>query len=125
MIDNKAYSEPSTPMWHGVSDALSLSDSSSPPLADKAASAGDDLLKPAEQRAHTSIDRFADGIAPTVHQLEEGVASAAVALKSKTDQIRETRDRWSESARRSVRTNPLGSVVGALAIGALIARITR
>ena len=42
-----------------------------------------------------------------------------------TDLIRETRDRWADSLRGTVRDHPLVSVAGALAIGALIARIRR
>jgi|GEM_PF-1741285 len=43
----------------------------------------------------------------------------------KTDPIRETPDRWSDSLRATVRDHPLASLLGALAVGALIARITR
>ena len=42
-----------------------------------------------------------------------------------TDPIRETRDRWAVSLRGTVRDHPLASLAGALAIGALIARIRR
>ena len=42
-----------------------------------------------------------------------------------TDPIRATRDRWADSLRGTVRDHPLVSVAGALAIGALIARIRR
>ena len=42
-----------------------------------------------------------------------------------TDPIRATRDRWADSLRGTVRDHPLVFVAGALAIGALLARIRR
>ena len=77
------------------------------------------------QGAHATVDRLADGAAPTLRQLGERVASAENTLQTKTDQIRETRDQWSGSLRTAVRKNPLASLAGALAIGALIARLAR
>ena len=77
------------------------------------------------QGADATVDRLADGVAPTLRQLGERVASAENTLQTKTDQIRETRDQWSESLRTAVRNNPLASLAGAPAIGALIARLAR
>ena len=42
-----------------------------------------------------------------------------------TNPIRDLRDRWSNTLRDTVREHPLASLAGALAIGALIARIRR
>ena len=123
MIDSK--NSPATPVWLGVSDPMPVPNTSMLPPADEAALVGDDMLKRVVQGAHASIDRLAEGVAPTVRQLEGSVSRAENALRAGTDQIRETRDEWSESLRATVRKNPLASLVGALAIGALIARITR
>ena len=125
MIDNKKSSAAPLPMWQGVSDPLPAPDTSMPPRADKPALAGDDLLQRVVMGAHATIDRLADGAAPTVRQLSESVSNAGDALQAKTDQILETQDAWSESLRTAVRNNPLASLAGALVIGVLIARITR
>ena len=123
MTDSK--NSPATPGWLGAGDPMPVPDTSMLPPVDEAALVGDDMLKRVVQGAHASIDRLAEGVAPTVRQLEGSVSRAENALRAGTDQIRETRDEWSESLRATVRKNPLASLVGALAIGALIARITR
>ncbi len=91
----------------------------------KAAPAEVGVLKQAAQVAHDTINRMADSAAPAVQKLGESVAAAQDALQAKADQLRETRDEWVEGARTTVRSNPLVSVVGAFALGFVIARITR
>jgi hypothetical protein len=46
-------------------------------------------------------------------------------LHAQTEQWRETGDEWVEGVRSTVRSNPLASVAAALALGAVIARVTR
>ena len=82
-------------------------------------------MKRVVKGAHETIDRLADNAAPHVQRLGEGMASAGDALQAKAGQIRDTRDEWAESLRCTVRDNPLAAIVTALAIGALIARVTR
>ena len=60
-----------------------------------------------------------------MQQLGDSVSAAAEALNLKTDKLRKTRDEWVEGARTTVRSNPLACVAAALALGAVIARITR
>jgi len=60
-----------------------------------------------------------------MRQLGENISAAEDALHAKTDQLRNTRDEWVESMRTTVRRNPLVSVAAALALGAVVARITR
>ena len=112
-------------MWMAVSDPAPVPNTSMLPPVDKPDTAADELLQRVVQGAHTAIDRVADGVAPTVRQLGESVASAEDALQAKTAQLLEARDAWSESLRTTVRNNPLACLAGALAVGALIARITR
>jgi len=104
---------------------MPVPDTSMLPPADAPARVGDELMKRTVDGVHATIDRLADGVAPAVHQLGERVASAEVTLQTTAEQIRETRDQWSESLRTAVRKRPLASLAGALAVGALIARVTR
>lgn len=47
------------------------------------------------------------------------------AVQAETDALRHQRDAWVESVRTTVRSNPLAAVAGALALGAVIARLLR
>jgi ElaB/YqjD/DUF883 family membrane-anchored ribosome-binding protein len=84
------------------------------PLADRMA-----------QGAHHTIDRLAEASAPHLQRLEHAVAGASVQLKNQARQAREAGDQWAEGLRTTVRRNPLAAVATAMAIGALISRITR
>ena len=77
------------------------------------------------QGAHHTIDRLAESAAPHVERLEEAVSSASVRLKNQAQRVRETGDEWVDGLRTTVRRNPLTAVGTALAIGALISRLTR
>jgi hypothetical protein len=77
------------------------------------------------QGAHQTIDRLADGAAPAVRRLGEGVSVVEDALHAGTEQLRMKRDDWTEGLRGHVRSNPLACVAAALALGAMIARIVR
>lgn len=87
--------------------------------------AGDDLLNRVVQGAHETIDRLAGTAAPHVHRLQEQVASAGETLNVKASDVRAMSDEWSESMRQTVREHPIAAVATALAVGMLIARITR
>lgn len=116
------FSHAATP---GQDHQPGVPDTSLLPGTDKAPPAAVDLMKRVVQGAHQTIDRLADSATPRVRQLGESVSSAGDALQAKSDQLRETRDEWAESLRCTVRQNPLTAVVASLALGALIARITR
>ncbi|MGK2951828.1 MAG: hypothetical protein ACSLEZ_05520 [Thiobacillus sp.] len=72
-----------------------------------------------------TIDRLADIAEPAVQQLGESVSAAEGALHAKSVQRRDIGDQWAEGVRTTVRGNPLVFVAAALALGAVIARITR
>lgn len=95
------------------------------PGSEKAPPAVVGLMRDAVHGAHQTIDRLADTAAPTVRHLGESVAAAEESLHAKVDQLHETRDEWVEGARSTVRKNPLACIAGALALGVVIARITR
>lgn len=62
---------------------------------------------------------------PAAQQLSETARAVKDALHVKTDQLRATRNEWTESVRTTVRGNPLAAVAAGVMLGALIARITR
>lgn len=122
-ITNASLPFPSTPTVANESDDLS-----SAPLATPGESAPPvtaDLMTRVVRGAHDTIDRLAEQAAPQLQRLDEGLAGAGSALHDKSEQWRETGDAWAESLRCTVRDNPLAAVVGALALGVLIARVTR
>jgi len=77
------------------------------------------------QGAHHTIDRLAETAAPHVQRLQDGVAAAGETLQSRAHQVREVGDEWADSLRSTVRENPLAAVLTAMAVGVLIARLTR
>jgi len=100
----------------------------SPPTTTAAASAGQahsESFDRVVQGAHHTLDRLAETAAPHVQRLQDGVAAAGETLQSRAHQVREVGDEWADSLRTTVRENPLAAVVTALAVGVLIARLTR
>lgn len=91
----------------------------------QSSNAGDDLLNRVVQGAHEAIDRLAGTAAPHVHRLQEQVASAGETLNVKASDVRDMGDEWTESLRSTVREHPVAAMATALAVGMLIARITR
>jgi ElaB/YqjD/DUF883 family membrane-anchored ribosome-binding protein len=96
-----------------------------PADSDKVAAAASELVKQTVQGAHDGIDSLADSAKPAIENMGERAAVAEAALRATTDQLRETGDEWVESVRTTVRENPLAAVAAALALGLLVARITR
>ena len=84
-----------------------------------------DLMQRVVDGAHQTIDRLAASAGPQVQRLDVGMAGAGQALAAKADELRGARDEWAESLRGTVRENPLAAVLAALAVGVVIARITR
>lgn len=115
----------SAALWPAHEQPVRVPDTSMLPGSEKAPPAAVGLLKQAVQGAHDTIDRLADSAAPAVRQLGESVSAAGVTLQAKSDRWRETRHEWAEGVRTTVRGDPLASVAAALALGIVIARITR
>ncbi len=61
---------------------------------------------------------------PRARSLDESVLVAEAALHAKTDRLGDTRGAWIEKMRTTVCSNPLVSVAAAIALGAVIARMT-
>lgn len=77
------------------------------------------------QGAHHTIDKLAETAAPHIERIEGALTGATGQLKLRARQAREKGEEWADDLRSSVRRNPISAVVTAMAIGALIARITR
>ena len=77
------------------------------------------------QGAHHTIDRLAETAGPQIERVEGAIAGAAVHLKDQARHAREKGDEWANDLRETVRRNPLSAVAAAIAVGALVARITR
>jgi ElaB/YqjD/DUF883 family membrane-anchored ribosome-binding protein len=75
--------------------------------------------------AHETIDRIAEKATPPLEQLEQGLAQTGEVLHDKAEQWRMTGDEWAESLRDTVREHPLAAVAAALAVGVVVARLTR
>lgn len=101
-----------------------LSDSPLLPQND-AAAVPDEILTRVVKGAHDTIDRLAEQAAPQLQLLQEGVAGASGTLQDQAHRLRETGDEWAESLRGTVRVNPLAALATGLAMGLLIARVTR
>jgi len=89
------------------------------------ATSSGELMNRVVQGAHQTIDRLAGHAAPHVDRLEEKLVGADHALHERADHLREVGEGYVRSLRDSVRENPLAAVGVALALGLLIARITR
>lgn len=87
------------------------------------AAGAEDLIGRIAQSAHETIDRLAETAAPHVNRLQETLSGDA--LHQRADDVRELRDEWTESLRCTVRDNPLAAIGVAVAVGILIARLSR
>lgn len=93
-----------------------------------AGSAGTDaagLVDRAAQGAHQTVDRLAQQAAPAVQKLQDQMDDAGEMLQERAEQMRDVGRQWREGLRSSVREHPLTTIAAALALGALIARLSR
>lgn len=84
-----------------------------------------DVVNRVAQSAHATIDRLANQAGPAVQHLQKSLEDTGERLHLRADQARDLSNEWCESLRTSVREHPLAAVGTALAIGLLIARLSR
>jgi ElaB/YqjD/DUF883 family membrane-anchored ribosome-binding protein len=84
-----------------------------------------ELMDRVVQGAHKTIDRLAERAAPHVDRLRGGVQDASSLAHEKADDLTRLSDEWAESLRTTVREHPLAAVGTALALGLIVARLTR
>ena len=125
MTETKPPASTPDPGWPDDDHRLRVPDTSMLSGSEKAQPPAVNLLKQAVRGAHDGIDRLAETLTPAVRRLGESVSAAEEALQAKSTQLRDTGDAWVDSVRTTVRRNPLACVAAAVALGAVIARITR
>lgn len=111
--------------WSSGDHRMRVADTSMLPGSEKAPTAAVGMLNHAVQGAHDTIDRLAASAAPGVRLLGERVSAAEDTLHAKAGQWRAQQGEWAEGLRTKVRSHPLKSVLAALALGAVIARVIR
>lgn len=108
-----------------TSDAGAPTSGATPADATGGASARPPVVDSLLQGAHQTIDQLADGTTAQVKHAQESLSHAADSLQQSAKQWRESGEEWAESLRVTVREAPLTSIATALAIGLLVARLTR
>jgi ElaB/YqjD/DUF883 family membrane-anchored ribosome-binding protein len=111
--------------WPTSSQRMPAPDHSALPGNESTPPGPTSMLKNAVQGAHDTLDRLADRAAPAVQRMGDSVHSAEAVLRDKTSQLREKGDEWVDGTRGSIRNHPLTAVAIALAVGAVVARMTR
>jgi len=84
-----------------------------------------DMVNRAADKAHATIDRLATAAAPRAQQLQKSLEDTNELLHDRAERLRMTGNEWCDSLRSNVREHPLMAVGTALAVGLLIARLTR
>ncbi len=107
-----------------TSAAIGAAAASADAAIDSAAAAERDVMRRVVQGAHEAIDRIADKAIPAVERLKGTYNDASEALQQRAGQAVELKDEWTESVRAVVREHPLAALATALAVGAIIARLT-
>ncbi|MDH0866082.1 hypothetical protein [Mitsuaria sp. GD03876] len=84
-----------------------------------------DMVNRVADKAHATIDRLATSAAPAAQHLQKSLEDTNDLLHERAERLRTTGNEWCDSLRDNVREHPLMAVGTALAVGMLIARLTR
>ncbi len=90
-----------------------------------AGSAAADWVERAAGSAHDAIDKVAEKAAPRVRHLQSRLSDAGQRLHSSGDDFSAWSSEWAESARCTVREQPLTALAIAAAVGLLLGRLGR
>lgn len=121
------FANPSFPSPSAEQSLPGQNETSGPPMPaqDKPSSAAAEMMTRVVMGAHETIDHIAQRATPSLEQLEAGLNQTGASLYGQAEQWRATGDEWAESLRGSVREHPLAALAAALAVGVVIARLTR
>ncbi|WP_377154844.1 YqjD family protein [Roseateles sp. UC29_93] len=106
-------------------DAAKLANGTGSSSATPSSTAAADLVSRVADKAHATIDRLATTAAPKAQQLQKSLEDTNELLHERAERLRTTGNEWCDSLRSNVREHPLMAVGTALAVGLLIARLTR
>ena len=84
-----------------------------------------DLVHRAAEGAHDTIDRLEAQAAPAAEKLRDQLDTTGEMLHARADQMRQMGREWRDGVRSSVREHPLTTIAAALALGVLLARLSR
>lgn len=118
-------SMPSSPSTPSTDDTRSSSDDMLGVTGVPSSSGSSDLMDRVVRGAHETVDKLADKAKPQIQRLQDGAESASDSVYARVDQAREMTDEWAETLRTTVRENPLAAVGAALALGLILARLSR
>ena len=118
-------SMPSSPSTASTDDTRSSSDDMLGVTGVPSSSGSSDLMDRVVRGAHETVDKLADKAKPQIQRLQDGAESASDSVYARVDQAREMTDEWAETLRTTVRENPLAAVGAALALGLILARLSR
>lgn len=76
------------------------------------------------ESAHRVVDQLAGKAGPAVERLRGSMSDARESVNQHMADFSQTREEWAESARESVRRNPLAAIGIAAAVGYVLARLT-
>ena len=125
MLEIKSPDSTCDQAWPDADHSLRVPDTSMLPGSATLQALAVNPLKQAVQGAHDSIDRVAQTVLPAMQKLGENVSAAEHALHATADKLRDTGSEWADTMHTTVRRKPLACVVAAVALGAVIARVTR
>jgi ElaB/YqjD/DUF883 family membrane-anchored ribosome-binding protein len=84
-----------------------------------------DWVERAAGSAHDAIDKVAERAAPRVRHLQSRLSDAGQRLHSRGDDLSAWSSEWAESARCTVREQPLTALAIAAAVGLLLGKLSR
>ncbi|HZA94936.1 MAG TPA: hypothetical protein VE421_02285 [Burkholderiaceae bacterium] len=93
--------------------------------ANQAADRAHSTVDRVAQGAHETVDRLAAKAAPLLDRAKSTAADAQDTLYAKYDDFMAMEEEWAESARDQIRAHPLAVVGIALVAGLLIGRLSR
>lgn len=77
------------------------------------------------EKAAAGIDRFSTGAHQAVDRVAQAAATAAEQIGTRSTELREKQEMWTESARDCVRRHPIASVGIALGVGVVLSMFGR
>ena len=75
------------------------------------------------QGAHETVDRLAERAKPAIDRAAESMHSATDSLHARVDRLAEVEERWMETARQTVRDNPVATIAIAVGVGMLLSKL--